>query len=89
MTPGCPGCEAMSRGGTARGHSEACRQRVETDMKARGHQAFQRAEDRMMSRLAEQLEAHDAEQAEDKQEDAPDNQDAAQEGEIQSTEGKT
>ena len=29
MTPGCPGCEALSRGASARGHSETCRQRVE------------------------------------------------------------
>ena len=63
MTPGCPGCEAMSRGGNPRGHNEACRTRVEADMKERGHDAFKRAEERMMSRLAEQLEAQDADPA--------------------------
>ena len=64
MTPGCAGCEALSRGATARGHNEECRRRVESDMKVRKHPAHERAEERMMTRLAEQLETNDTDKEE-------------------------
>eukprot|EP00971_Amphidinium_carterae_P223748 4439537-Amphidinium_carterae.1 len=32
LTDGCPGCAAIRAGGPARGHSEACRRRVEEEM---------------------------------------------------------
>ena len=32
FTDGCPGCDAAAKGAKAVGHSEACRQRIETEM---------------------------------------------------------
>ena len=32
FTDGCPGCDAAAKGAKAVGHSDACRQRIETEM---------------------------------------------------------
>ena len=72
FTEGCPGCRSISQGGEPRGHTDACRTRLETAMrtteagKARVQKAKERIDTevaRRMERLLAQEEAPEAKRA--------------------------
>ena len=61
FTKGCLGCKAILEGHGARGHSEACRRRMEELMQTsqEGHARLKRQVDRENEHLARVLEAND------------------------------
>ena len=58
FTEGCLGCRSIIRGGDPRGHTEACRNRLEEAMKGTeaGRAKVQKAKDRLDSEMARYLE---------------------------------
>ena len=59
MTPGCPGCLAKQRGEIAkRGHSEACRKRIEGMMRedSDDKKKIDAADERITHHIARRLE---------------------------------
>ena len=58
FTEGCPGCRAMIAGSTARGHHEACRQRMESAIAAdsEGQERVERQNSKVTDHMARVLE---------------------------------
>ena len=59
LTPGCPGCLAKQRGEIAkRGHSEACRKRIEDMMRQDGddRRKIEAADERITQQIARRIE---------------------------------
>jgi len=56
MRRGCPGCIAVSWGDSPRPHTEACRLRMEVEMRETGDEKLERANTRMNDALARMIE---------------------------------
>ena len=58
FTEGCPGCRAICQGGESRGHTEACRARVEIAMRntETGRAKVDRAKERLDAEAARRME---------------------------------
>ena len=68
VTPGCPGCLAKQRGEIAkRGHSEACRKRIEGMMRhdVEDKKKIEVADERIMHQIARRLEQDEKRQQQD------------------------
>ena len=62
FTPSCPGCDAKTRGEVARrGHSEACRKRIEGLMQGNveDRRKLERSDERITHQIARKLERED------------------------------
>ena len=64
MTPQCPGCTAVNRGGKAANHSEQCRDRIEKEIAEKEPEKFERAVERMAEAMEQGREAGGAESEE-------------------------
>ena len=55
LTPGCPGCIAANRNGPPRGHTQACRDRMEGFMATKGDERVERFAKRLAEEVEEQV----------------------------------
>ena len=59
FTNKCSGCNAINRGVASQNHSEACRNRIEEELRKGGHEGLRNAEDRITEQLAQRVQGDD------------------------------
>ena len=59
FTERCHGCIAINRGASSQSHSEACRRRIEEQLRNEGHEGLKKAEERINEQLADMMQEQD------------------------------